>query len=98
VRLFNYGTHCRITADRNDEFPVGYNATTQLCIGSQEHKDTCNGDSGGPVLICHDEHPCMYHVMGITSVGVACDTPDVPGMYTRVHFYLDWIKQQLAKK
>jgi len=39
----------------------------------------------------------MYHVMGITSIGVACDTPDLPAMYTRVHFYLDWIKQQLAK-
>ncbi|XP_039492537.1 venom protease isoform X2 [Drosophila santomea] len=98
VRLYNYGTRCRITSDRIDELPEGYNATTQLCIGSKEHKDTCNGDSGGPVLICHDDHPCMYHVMGITSVGVGCDTPDIPGMYTRVHFYLDWIKQQLSKK
>eukprot|EP00099_Drosophila_melanogaster_P023796 NP_651662.1 uncharacterized protein Dmel_CG11842 [Drosophila melanogaster] len=97
VKLYNYGTRCRITADRNDELPEGYNATTQLCIGSNEHKDTCNGDSGGPVLIYHMDYPCMYHVMGITSIGVACDTPDLPAMYTRVHFYLDWIKQQLAK-
>ncbi|XP_016999111.2 venom protease [Drosophila takahashii] len=97
VKLYNYNTRCTITADENEQLPYGYNATTQLCIGSNEHKDTCNGDSGGPVLIYHKDFPCMYHVMGITSVGVACDTPDLPAMYTRVQFYLDWIKQQLAK-
>ncbi|XP_016952777.1 serine protease snake [Drosophila biarmipes] len=97
VKLYNYKTRCSMTADKNEELPEGYNATTQLCIGSSEHKDTCNGDSGGPVLIYHKDYPCMYHVMGITSIGVACDTPDLPAMYTRVHFYLDWIKQQLAE-
>ncbi|KAH8355913.1 hypothetical protein KR200_001974, partial [Drosophila serrata] len=97
VKLFNYGTRCSITAEKNIELPDGYNATTQICIGSPENKDTCNGDSGGPVLTYHKQYPCMYHVMGITSVGVGCDTPDVPAMYTRVHFYLNWIKQELAK-
>ncbi|EDV53271.1 venom protease [Drosophila erecta] len=97
VKLYNYGTRCRLTAEKNEELPEGYNATTQLCIGSNEHMDTCNGDSGGPVVICRDDHPCMYQVMGITSVGIGCDTPDIPGVYTRVHFYLDWIMQQIVQ-
>ncbi|KAH8382491.1 hypothetical protein KR009_003895 [Drosophila setifemur] len=97
VKLYNYNTRCSITAEKNEDLPNGYNATTQLCIGSSENKDTCDGDSGGPVLTYHGTYPCMYHVMGITSVGVFCDTPDIPAMYTRVHFYLDWIKQELAK-
>ncbi|KAH8278429.1 hypothetical protein KR018_003250, partial [Drosophila ironensis] len=98
VKLFNYLTRCSLTAEKSEELPDGYNATTQICIGSSEHKDTCNGDSGGPVLTYHKTLPCMYHLMGITSYGVACDTPDLPAMYTRVHFYIDWIKQEMAKR
>ncbi|XP_016987307.2 venom protease [Drosophila rhopaloa] len=97
VKLFNYRTRCSTTTESNDELPEGYNRTTQLCVGSSQHKDTCNGDSGGPVLIYHHSFPCMYHVMGITSVSTSCDTPDLPGLYTRVHFYLDWIKQEISK-
>lgn len=94
VQLKNFGTRCLATTDI-EELPNGYNATTQICIGSNEQKDTCNGDSGGPVLTYHQEYPCMYHVMGITSFGFGCDTPNVPSLYTRVHFYMDWIKQQI---
>ncbi|BFF90581.1 serine protease snake [Drosophila madeirensis] len=97
VRLNNYGTRCSTTSEPNEELPNGYNGTTQICIGSKEHKDTCNGDSGGPVLTYHKDFPCMYHVMGITSTGNFCDTPDFPGLYTRVHQYLDWIKAEMAK-
>ncbi|KAH8268446.1 hypothetical protein KR026_007323, partial [Drosophila bipectinata] len=98
VKLLNFRTRCQLTAEKNEELPNGYNASSQICIGSNEPShDTCNGDSGGPVLTYHKDFPCLYHVMGITSVAVACDTPDFPGMYTRVHYYLDWIKQEMAK-
>lgn len=98
VKLFNFNTRCKLTAEINEELPNGYNASSQICIGSHESsQDTCNGDSGGPVLTIHKQYPCMYHVEGITSVAVACDTPDFPGMYTRVHYYLDWIKKEMAK-
>ncbi|SPP88056.1 blast:Serine protease snake [Drosophila guanche] len=97
VQLRGYGQRCLTSVEPNEELPNGYNASTQLCIGSPESKDTCNGDSGGPVLSYHKDYPCMYHVMGITSHGIACDTPDVPSAYTRVHYYLDWIKQHLAR-
>ncbi|KAH8358737.1 hypothetical protein KR093_002082, partial [Drosophila rubida] len=96
VKLQSFSSNCAISDDI-EELPHGYNASTQLCIGSSQQKDTCNGDSGGPVIVYHSEYPCMYHVMGITSLGIACGFPNTPSLYTRVHFYLDWIKQEIAK-
>ncbi|KAH8404637.1 hypothetical protein KR215_005417 [Drosophila sulfurigaster] len=97
VKLNVFGRDRCPMSDEIIELPNGYNATTQLCIGSNEQKDTCNGDSGGPVIMYHSEYPCMYHVMGVTSLGIGCGIPNTPTLYTRVHFYLDWIKQEMAK-
>ncbi|KAH8346583.1 hypothetical protein KR084_005659 [Drosophila pseudotakahashii] len=98
VQLQGFGNQCARSIDPNDELPHGYEARTQLCIGSRDNKDTCNGDSGGPVLAHHETLPCMYHIMGITSFSIACSTPDIPAPYTRVHYYLDWIKGELANQ
>ncbi|KAM8707118.1 hypothetical protein ACLKA7_011250 [Drosophila subpalustris] len=95
VKLDGFDGDCS-TAEDIDELPNGYNTSTQLCIGSSERKDTCNGDSGGPVVVYHADYPCMHHVMGITSSGIGCGIPNVPSLYTRVHFYLDWIKHEIA--
>jgi len=97
VELQNYKQSCGETNDTNEELPLGYKAESQLCIGSPGHKDTCNGDSGGPLLIAFSGNGCQYQVMGVTSVGIACDTPDIPSLYTRVHFFQDWIRRELAK-
>ncbi|XP_065354629.1 venom protease-like [Calliphora vicina] len=67
---------------------------SQLCAGSTEEKDTCQGDSGGPLLAQHTKYPCMFSVVGITSLGVGgCAIPNVPAIYTNVNFYLDWISK-----
>lgn len=55
--------------------------------------DTCNGDSGGPLLA--DKLGNTWSVVGITSFGVECGRPDFPGVYTRVDRYLDWIRDNL---
>ncbi|EDW43391.1 GM26534 [Drosophila sechellia] len=96
VELQNYNRSCSDTTYPNEECPQGYNAETQLCVGSPGHQDTCNGDSGGPLLIPHAANGCRYQVMGVTSVGIACDTPDIPSLYTRVHYFGNWIKGELA--
>ncbi|XP_034117777.1 venom protease-like [Drosophila albomicans] len=95
VNLKNFADRCEL-AREIVELPNGFDPKSQLCVGSSDRKDTCNGDSGGPLLTYHKEFPCMYHVMGVTSTGIDCDTPNVPSLYTQVHNYLDWIKQQLA--
>ncbi|XP_017963768.1 serine protease snake isoform X1 [Drosophila navojoa] len=87
---------CRRVIGRSDDYPRGFEPVTQMCVGSSRAMDTCSGDSGGPILVYHKEYPCMYHVMGITSAGIACGTPRIPSIYTRVYNYLDWITHIMA--
>ncbi|XP_044314768.1 phenoloxidase-activating factor 1-like [Drosophila rhopaloa] len=97
VELHNFKNRCRNTIDPNDELPEGYRNKSQLCVGSTKHKDTCNGDSGGPLLISYYGKNCRYQVMGIISLGLSCDTPNIPSIFTRVHFYRHWIKKEMGK-
>ncbi|XP_068633515.1 serine protease persephone-like [Battus philenor] len=63
----------------------------QLCAGDPNGlTDTCQGDSGGPLqgLTGMDGH---YRLVGITSFGRGCGSP-IPGVYTRIASYLDWIE------
>ncbi|XP_067635774.1 trypsin eta-like [Eurosta solidaginis] len=57
-----------------------------ICAGvhSDPGRDSCAGDSGGP-LICNDQ---LY---GIVSFGIGCGTPGFPGFYTNVWRYTNWI-------
>ena len=50
------------------------------------------GDSGGPFLCQLDKALDTWFVAGIVSWGVACAYPNVPGVYTNVPGYLDWIR------
>lgn len=45
--------------------------------------DTCEGDSGGPLLDASGEK-----LLGITSWGVSCGEPEHPGVYALVHPFL----------
>lgn len=55
-------------------------------------KDSCLGDSGGPLQIVHPDNKCLFQVFGITSFGQACAFANTPGVYTKVSHYLDWIE------
>lgn len=77
----------------------GVDTASQFCAGSKkEKKDACQGDSGGPLQIYHDHWKCMYTLIGITSFGQACATPDVPGIYTYIYYYIDWIESIVWNK
>ncbi|XP_055384408.1 uncharacterized protein LOC129614047 [Condylostylus longicornis] len=78
----------------SNALPRGIQYETQICAGSKyEAKDTCQGDSGGPLQIYHTNEYCMYQIIGITSFGILCGSPGVPGVYTRVFPYNDWIER-----
>ena len=63
----------------------------QLCAGGQPGQDSCNGDSGGPVVAPTQFGP-PYSVVGLVSFGdINCGKSDVPSVNTRVSEYLDWI-------
>lgn len=53
--------------------------------------DACQGDSGGPLLLLTEED---VKVIGITAFGQGCGG-SVPGVYTMVYSYLDWIEEQV---
>ena len=63
----------------------------QICAGLG-NKDTCEGDSGGPMLSL-ERDGSRWSIIGITSFGVDCADTRFPGVYTRVDKYLDWIEQ-----
>nr|CAH7727393.1 unnamed protein product [Callosobruchus chinensis] len=72
------------------DLPYGIDWQTQICAGSEtEVKDSCQGDSGGPL----QEKILGYnYLVGITSFGIGCGTPGIPGVYTKVSYYIPWIE------
>ncbi|XP_052816492.1 atrial natriuretic peptide-converting enzyme-like isoform X2 [Mya arenaria] len=72
---------------------VPYQLTDQMfCAGGGIGHDSCSGDSGGPFMCPLDRTNDTWYVAGIVSWGVACAYPNVPGVYTNVPGYLDWIR------
>lgn len=57
-------------------------------------KDTCQGDSGGPLA---ENIGGKLVQVGITSFGEDCASKTLPGIYTEVTKYIDWINRTTAK-
>ncbi|XP_074599793.1 brain-specific serine protease 4-like [Brevipalpus obovatus] len=69
----------------------------QFCAGYEKGgKDSCRGDSGGP-LILKENSTNTYYIIGIVSAGIECAEPSMPGVYTRVSAYLDWIQDKIER-
>lgn len=67
---------------------------SQICAMSNDgRKDTCSGDSGGPLQV-QQEPSSIYTIVGITSYGIGCGGK-TPGVYARVSAYLDWIESKV---
>lgn len=65
----------------------------QVCAGGDSNRaNHCHGDSGGP-LQYHGGKRMVIH--GVVSWGLSsCGKESVPGVYTKVSYYLDWIVSQ----
>lgn len=67
-----------------------------LCAGEGlGKKDTCFGDSGGPLII-FDTESNSWRQAGITSWGFDCAEPGFFGVYTRLKNYAEFISDHLC--
>lgn len=65
----------------------------QLCAGGLDGKDSCKGDSGGPLMMIVKNR---WHLMGIVSLGSKpCGKQGMPAVYTRLGSYLDWVAAKI---
>nr|XP_031825640.1 transmembrane protease serine 9-like [Nomia melanderi] len=82
----------------NKECAEAYKAITeiwykQICAGGKRGKDSCTGDSGGPLQtqVLYKE-TTKFVQYGIVSFGLrGCAIEGVPGAYTNIVYYMDWI-------
>ncbi|XP_015859330.2 serine protease 48 [Peromyscus maniculatus bairdii] len=65
-----------------------------LCAGDiRDEKDSCKGDSGGP-LSCHTDG--VWTQIGVVSWGLECGK-NLPGVYANVTYYQKWIKTIISR-
>ncbi|XP_053611403.1 tryptase-like isoform X2 [Plodia interpunctella] len=72
----------------------------QLCAGKLKGGvDACQGDSGGPLQVKiplpTNKEGQMHYVLGVISFGIGCAYPNLPGIYTRVSTFIDWIEDNV---
>lgn len=69
----------------------GVVADDMFCAGkSKGNEDACRGDSGGPFQI----NGVLY---GAVAWGIGCGQEGLPGVYTDLHQYRDWLQSTSAK-
>ena len=72
------------------ESGVTYDANAMLCTGvSQGGLDSCQGDSGGPLIMNGVQ-------VGVVSFGVGCALPGIPGVYSEVANFDQWINSVIG--
>ena len=74
---------------------------SQLCVGGEKGLDSCVGDSGSALMISTHipgKLSTAWKLVGIVSFGPQlCGTKNVPGVYSRVRHYVDWIRDTVEK-
>jgi secreted trypsin-like serine protease len=79
-------------------YTYGFKGTqNQICAGydGDEGKDSCWGDSGGPLFAQIDGVQTLIGIVS-GSIAVDCATPGWYGVYTRVANYTDWMASTMA--
>ncbi|NXC65721.1 TMPS2 protease, partial [Anhinga anhinga] len=69
---------------------------TMICAGYLEGRiDSCQGDSGGPLVTKKNS---LWWLVGDTSWGTGCASPNRPGVYGNMTVFTDWIHKNMQVK
>ncbi|KAJ0171707.1 hypothetical protein K1T71_012470 [Dendrolimus kikuchii] len=67
---------------------IRINMDGKMCAGGIAGKDSCKGDSGGPLMY---QNGLMHEVLGVVNAGLGCGLDGIPGLYAKVFSYREWI-------
>lgn len=91
---------CSVFYFGNRKLPDGL-TENMLCYG-KFGANTCKGDSGGPIQVYSKNQFCPlskmlsnYVIVGITSFGWSICDSSIPGIYTRISNYYNWIETNI---
>nr|BAL14423.1 serine protease like protein [Meloimorpha japonica] len=79
--------HCRNTT-------IGEHILDSMLCAYEYETDACQGDSGGPLV--YEPRAGKVEQIGVVSWGIGCARPGMPGVYTTVAYYRDWILAHTA--
>lgn len=65
-----------------------------MCAGGEENVDACTGDGGAPLVCAADGS--RYYQAGIVAWGIGCGQKNIPGAYTDVSKFVDWIRTKMV--
>merc|ERR1712172_209369 len=78
---------------------------SQICAGGDRGKDSCRGDSGGPLFLRrvlsnglmdpNNDHDDPWFLLGVVSFGTRVCGRGKPGIFTRVEAFVPWILQNI---
>ncbi|KAJ8674406.1 hypothetical protein QAD02_005668 [Eretmocerus hayati] len=69
--------------------------TGQICYGGDAGKDSCAGDSGGPLMEIRDGRAYLVGIVSL-SFSESCGLKDVPSIYVKVFDYILWMDSQIG--
>ncbi|XP_026683806.1 spaetzle-processing enzyme-like [Diaphorina citri] len=88
-KVFN-ADRCKL-AYADNGISIDYNSG-QMCVGGNVGKDSCNGDSGGPLTWMGSFDSAISartYLIGLVSLGPAsCGVYEIPGVYSRTSYFL----------
>lgn len=96
IPVFDTGKCQTAYKEVQSELAPGIDNTFHLCAGYEDGGcDGCYADSGGPLIVYHADGSLVQ--VGIVSFGHGCARASMPGGYTRISYYIDYIKSTGAE-